>query len=205
VAATDRRSSRLATLHVPLESGPMTVRSSGSGSYRELQVSMRRVLDHDQQVFVSYVLSSSRGEVNDFANLFRGMDAPLLQPGGVARSLTDARNRLLAWGTFNLPRRIVVSPVAEWRSGFRYSFVDQRYLYTGTPNSEAFPAFLATDLVVYKTFTVRKRSADIGMQLFNATNHRNPRDVYSVTGAPRCGEFINSVGPIVRGYMLVKW
>ena len=133
------------------------------------------------------------------------MDAPLLQPGGVARSLTDARNRLLAWGTFNLPRRIVVSPVAEWRSGFRYSFVDQRFLYTGTPNNEAFPAFLATDLVVYKTFTVRKRSADIGMQLFNATNHRNPRDVYSVTGAPRCGEFTNSVGPIVRGYMLVKW
>jgi hypothetical protein len=26
-----------------------------------------------------------------------------------------------------------------------------------------------------------------------------------VMGAPRAGEFTNSVGPILRGYMLLKW
>jgi hypothetical protein len=73
------------------------------------------------------------------------------------------------------------------------------------PNSREFPAFVSTDMVVYKTVTVRKRTADLGVQLFNLTNHRNPRDVYAVLGTPRAGQFTNSVGPILRGYMLLKW
>jgi hypothetical protein len=168
-------------------------------------VSTRRTWANDQQVFVSYVRSSAQGELNDFTEVFRGMDSPLVQPGGMARLTTDARNRVLMWGTFNLPQRVVVSPVVEWRSGFLFSAVNQRYLHEGTPNSRAFPAFVSTDMVVYKTVTVRKRTADLGVQLFNLTNHRNPRDVYAVLGTPRAGQFANSVGPILRGYMLLKW
>jgi hypothetical protein len=37
------------------------------------------------------------------------------------------------------------------------------------------------------------------------TRHANPRDVYPVAGAPLFGTFTNSVGLVVRGYMLVKW
>lgn len=205
VAFTDRRSARLATLHVPTKSGALAVESTGSGHYREIQTSIRRTWGEDQQVFVSYVRSTARGDLNDFATVFQTLDAPLVQPGGLSRLSTDARHRVLAWGTFNLPRRVVVSPVTEWRSGFPYSALDDRYAYAGPPNGCAFPMFFATDLVVYKTFTVRQRSADVGIQLFNATHHRNPRDVYVVAGAPRAGEFTNSVGPILRGYMLLKW
>ena len=128
-----------------------------------------------------------------------------MQPGGIARLAADAPNRVLAWGTFNLPRRVVVSPVVEWRDGFPYSVVDNRYFYASAPNDRRFPAFMSTDFVVYKTFTAKKRNADIGFQLFNATNHFNPRDVYPVIGDPRCNTFTNSVGPILRGYMLLKW
>jgi len=66
-------------------------------------------------------------------------------------------------------------------------------------NMRSFPAFMATDLVIYKTFTVKKRSADLGIQLFNATNHFNPRDVQNNTGSPRAGQFFNSLGTSVRG------
>jgi len=83
--------------------------------------------------------------------------------------------------------------------------VDERYRYVGEPNGATFPAFTAVDLIVFKTFTVRRRSADLGIQLFNAANHFNPRDMYPVTGAARFGTFTNSVGPILRGFMLVKW
>jgi hypothetical protein len=204
VALTNRRSSRLATLNVPRASGDITVESTGSGRYREAQVSVRRTWTHEQQLFVSYVRSYGKGELNDFAAVFQNLDAPLVQPGGVSWLSSDARDRILAWGTFNLPRRVVISPVTEWRSGFPYSAVDPRYLYAGPPNSRRFPSFVATDIVVYKTFTVRKRSADFGVQVFNLTDHRNPRDVYPVVGAPRFGEFTNSVGPILRGYMLLK-
>jgi len=123
----------------------------------------------------------------------------------MSRLASDARNRILVWGTFNLPLRMVVSPVAEWRSGFPYSVLDARYFYASAPNDHVFPSFLSTDMVIYKTFTVRRRSADLGAQVFNITNHRNPRDVYSVSAAPRFGQFTNSIGPILRGYMLVKW
>lgn len=205
VAMTDRRSSRLARLQVPNENGDLIAESSGSSSYREVQVSARRTWAGEQQLFVSYVRSYARGETNDFATVFQALDAPLVQPGGMARLSSDARNRVLAWGTFNLPRRVVISPVAEWRSGFPYSSLNERYGYAESPNTRSFPSFVAADLVAYKTFTVRKRSADVGVQLFNVTNHRNPRDVYPVVGAPRSGQFTNSVGPILRGYLLLKW
>ena len=64
---------------------------------------------------------------------------------------------------------------------------------------------MATDLIVYRNFTVRNRSADLGIQLFNSTSHNNPRDVYPVVGSARFGDFTNSVGAILRGFMLLKW
>jgi hypothetical protein len=205
VSFTNRRTTRLPTLNVPASSGLLFVRGDGVSDYREVQVSARRTFENDQQVFVSYVRSVSTGELNDFAALSQGFDVPLVQPGGSARLAADAPNRVLAWGTFNLPRRVVVSPVVEWRDGFPYSAVDARYFYVGDPNSRRYPAFVSTDLVVYKTFTAKGRNADVGFQLFNATNRFNPRDVYPVVGDPRFGTFTNSVGPILRGYMLLKW
>jgi hypothetical protein len=205
VAVTNRDSTRLATLHVPSESGALLVNSSGTGQYRDAQLSLRRTWDHDQQLFVSYVRSAARGEVNDFAGLFQALDAPLVQPGGMSRLSNDAPHRVVLWGTFNVPGRVVVSPVTEWRSGFPYSVLNDRYLYAGAPNTGTFPSFLSTDLVVYKTFTVRRRSANLGIQAFNLANHGNFRDVYAVVNAPRFGQFTNSVGRILRGYMLLAW
>jgi hypothetical protein len=205
MGVTRRHSTHLATLDVPADGGPMPVQSAGVSSYRELQISVRRTWRDDQQLFVSYVRSATFGEVNDFATLFQTLDAPVLRPGGMARTPTDARNRWIAWGTFNLPRRVVVSPVLEIHSGFPFSAYDQRYDYYGQPNSRQFPTFMAMDIVAYKTLTVRRRTADVGFQLFNATNHFNPRDVYSVVEAPGYGGFTNSVGSILRGFMLLKW
>ena len=201
--ATVRESSRLATLNVPLVSGPLRVDSTGTSSYRELQLSGRRVLPHDQQIFVSYVRSSAIGELNEAAT--QTIDSPLLEPGGRARSSNDARNRILAWGTVNLPFRTVISPAAEWHSGFTYSGRTSRYTYAGAPNSRTFPAFFSLDTVTYKTITVHGFNVDLGVQVFNVTNHWNPRDVFPVVGDPGYGQFANSVGRIVRGYMLLKW
>ena len=205
VSFTDRRSTFMPTLEVPAQSGQMIVHGNGTADYREVQVSGRKTWKNDQQLFVSYVRSVSRGELNDFASLFSGWDVPLVQPGGQSRLAADAPNRVLAWGTFNLPQSIVVSPVVDWHDGFPYSNVDSRYFYAGTPNSERFPRFVSMDLIVYKTFHAKGRAADAGFQLFNATNHYNPRDVYPVVGDPRRGTFANSVGPILRGYILMKW
>lgn len=203
---TRRRSTRLATLEVPRGGGALAVVSNGRSTYEEFHVSVRQVWHDSQQLFVSYVRSSAHGELNDFMTLFAGFDQPLLQPGGMSRLAADAPNRWLAWGTVNTPLwGIVVSPVMEWHSGFPYSVVDERYFYRGEPNGAAFPAFMAVDMIAYKTVTYKKRAADVGIQLFNVTNHKNPRDVYPVSGARRYGTYTNSVGPILRGFMMIKW
>jgi hypothetical protein len=202
---TTRQSSRLPTLNVPISGGDVHVESTGTSTYREMQFSVRRTWPHDQLLFLSYVQSSSVGELNEFATLFQTMDTPLIEPGGRARATNDARHRVLAWGTFNLPFRTVVSPVTEWRSGFTYSARSSQYAYAGVPNTRTFPNFLSTDLVVYKTFSARGRNADFGVQIFNLMNRWNPRDVFPVLGEPRFGQFANSVGRIFRGYMLLKW
>src|SRR5262249_52496853 len=152
VTFTSRQSRRLATLRVPVEGGSLSVESDGAGQYREVQFSARRTFADDQQIFVSYVRASSDGELNDFGSIFTAMDNPLLQPAGRARTSNDAPHRILSWGTFNLPRRVVASPVAEWRSGFPYSSLNARQYYDGTPNERSFPHFIAVDAVVYKTF-----------------------------------------------------
>ena len=207
IGFTKRESSRLATLDVPSQTGtvPIAIRSNGTASYHEIQLSVRQTWTDGQQIFASFVRSSAEGELNDFASVTQTFDVPLIQTGGRARFAADAPNRLLVWGTFNFPRKIVLSPVVEWRSGFPYSMLTQRQRYFGTPNSQRYPPFMAADAVIYKTFTVHNRSADLGLQIFNITNHFNPRDVYAVVGSPQFGGFANGVGRIVRGYMLVKW
>jgi hypothetical protein len=203
---TRRRATRIATLDVPGGGGgSLAVRSDGRSNYEELQVSARQVWGGNQQLFVSYVHSSARGELNDFMTLFTAFDQPLLQPGGMSRLAADAEHRWLAWGTVNLPFSLVASPVMEWHSGFPYSAVDSRYFYAGPPGQGSFPAFMSVDLIAYKTVTYKNRAADVGVQLFNVTNHSNPRDVYPVVDAPRFGTFANSVGTILRGFMTIKW
>lgn len=202
---TVRRSDRIATLDVSSTGGPLTVASTGRNTYREFQFSARKLLPADQQVFVSYVNASAKGELNDFSALFQGFDAPLLQPGGRARLATDARHRWLTWGTFNAPLKFVVSPVFEVRSGFRYSALTDRQTYAAAPNGEAYPVFMSLDLIISRPIERFGHAADFGIQLFNATNHQNPRDVYPVVGAPGYGTFTNSVGTILRGFMLIKW
>jgi hypothetical protein len=200
-----RNASHLATLDVRPAEGSLLVSSTGQSAYREAEVAVRRTWGEGNQLFASYTRSSARGEINDFASLFTTGDVEILQPGSASRLAADAPHRLLAWGTFNLPAGFTVAPAVDWHSGFPYSPVDAQLTYVGAPNSRSFPAFFSLDLVVYKSLTIAHRKVRLNVQLFNATDHFNPRDVFTVVGAPRFGTFTNSVGPTVRGDIGVNW
>jgi hypothetical protein len=200
-----RRSSRLATLSVRETEGSLVVESAGKSTYRGVEAALRHTWGARDQVFVSYTRSSARGELNDFSTLFASGDTEILQPGGVARLGSDAPHRLLAWATISLPAGFGLAPAVEWRSGFPYSVIDAQRELVGPPNSASFPPFFSLDLVVDKTITVKGKRVKLNVQVFNATNHKNPRDVFAVVGAPRFGTFVNSVGPTVRGDIGVDW
>ena len=205
LGVTYRQASRLATLDVRADEGSLLVSSTGRSTYREAEAAIRHTWGQASLLFVSYTRSSARGEINDFASLFAIGDLEILQRGGTARLAADAPNRVLAWGTFDLPAGFGLSPAMEWHSGFPFAVVDARRQYVGQPNTGSYPAFLSLDLVLYKTLTIKGKAVKLNVQLFNATNHFNPRDVFTVAGAPRFGTFTNSVGPTVRGDISVNW
>jgi hypothetical protein len=195
----------LPTIQVPPLGGDITVVSTGTSTYKELAVSVRQTWRADRELFVSYVRSSSIGDVNDYGTLIADLDAPLFEPAGQAPMLTDSPHRLRSWATFQFPNDIVISPAADWRTGFPYSVYDIYRHYVGRAGSERFPNYFSLDITAFKTFDIVSHKWDLGMQFFNVTNHFNPRDVIAVAGTSRFGHFTNSFGVTLGGYMRVRW
>jgi len=204
-AVRQRNGSRLPTVDVPPAGGLALLEGSGESRYRELQVSLRKTWPNESQIFVSYVRASAIGEMNDYGSLFTNLDAPLLEPGARAPTAGDVPHRLRGWGTFSLPLRVVVSPAVEWRTGFPYSALNLFQHYAAPPNGERFPNYFSADLTAFKTFDVFARKMDLGLQFFNVTGHSNPRDVVAVVDSPHYGEFANTFGITLAGYMQVRW
>lgn len=200
-----RTGSHLPTVAIRPDGGDAVLASTGESLYRELQISVRQVWTQEAQLFVSYVHAASRGESNDFGSMFTNLDTPLLEPGETAPTTTDVPDRLRAWTTFTLPRRVVISPALDWRTGFPYSVQDSYRHYVGGLNTERLPAHFAVDLTAFKTFDVFSRKMDLGLQIFNLTDHFNPRDVIAVVPSPRFGELTNNPGITLGGYMQVRW
>lgn len=200
-----RRGAHLPTVSVAPATGMAILESSGTSRYHEVQFSLRQTWSEDAQLFVSYVHAATQGDFNDFGSLFSNLDAAFLEPNSTVVNAADVPNRLRAWATFLLPRRIVVSPTVDWRTGFPYSRQDVYRHYVDTPNSERFPTLFAVDLTAFKTFDLFARKMDLGLQVFNLTNHFNPRDVISVVSSSRFGELTNNPGITFGGYMQVRW
>jgi hypothetical protein len=201
-----RKSTDLPTVMVGSEGGDAVLASAGDSVYRELQISVRQAWSADAQLFVSYVHAMTSVESNDFGSMFTNLDAPLLEPNDAASpAIADVPRRLRGWSTFTLPHRVVISPAVEWRTGFPYSVQDMYRHYVGGFNTQRLPVYFAVDLTAFKTFDVFSRKMDLGVQVFNLTNHFNPRDVISVIGSPRFREMTNDPGVTFGGYMQVRW
>lgn len=205
IGSTVRASSHLATLEVRPTSGLLTVGSTGQARYREIELALRHTWGDGNESFVSYTRSSARGDVNDFSTLFAAGDTEVLRPGGSGRLPADAPHRWLAWLSLNAPRGFIVAPTVEWHSGFPYTPLTTRLDYAAALTSASYPSFFSLDLGLFKTFDVQRRRIKTGIQVFNTTNHFNPRDVYAVPGSPRFGAFTNSVGPTLRGVLTFLW
>ena len=201
-----RKGSDLPTVMVGAAGGEAVLASTGDSDYREMQISVRKVWSPEAQFFVSYVRAASRVESNDFGSMFTNLDTPLLEPNDSASpGIADVPHRLRAWSTFALPHRVVISPAVDWRSGFPYSAQDIYRHYVGGFNTERLPTYFAVDLTAFKTVAAFTRKVDLGLQVFNLTNHFNPRDVISVVDSPRFGELTNNLGVTFGGYMQVRW
>ncbi|HVS20631.1 MAG TPA: TonB-dependent receptor, partial [Pyrinomonadaceae bacterium] len=171
------------------------LRSAGHATYRALELTSRFNFKKDDQIYVSYVRSRSRGDLNDFNSYFGDLGAPIIRPNQYSNLAFDVPNRLIAWGKVSLPQKASISPIFEWRSGFPFSVRDDQQNFVGVRNSDLtrFSRFLSLDVELAKEFQLTKK---YGLRLsvlgFNLTNHFNPRDVHSNIADRQFGEFFAS-------------
>lgn len=189
------------------DTGTLVLSSRGRSRYRELQLLAAYTKPPIGSWNASYVWSGARGDLNTVDNFLGDFPAFVVRRNEYAPLPFDAPHRFLIYGEIRTRYDITVSPSLEVRSGFPFSFVDERLDFVGARNKAGrFPTFFSLDAQVIKGFAIPRfvpglegRMARIGVAVFNITNHFNPRDVQSNLGSPRFGEFFNSLSTSVRG------
>ena len=180
--------------------GILVLKSRGLSRYKELQV----LAIYNSQRFhnwnLSYVWSGARGSLNTADNFLGDFPAFVVRANQFGTLPFDTPHRFLAYGEMKAPHSITVMPALEIRSGFPFSFVNDRLDFVGARNQARFPMFLSLDASILKGFTLPflDKKARAGVVILNITNHFNPRDVQNNTGSLHVGQFFNSLGTSVR-------
>ncbi|MEO8434921.1 MAG: carboxypeptidase regulatory-like domain-containing protein [Pyrinomonadaceae bacterium] len=183
--------------------GALLLQNIGRSLYRELQAVARLRFQEGRNIFLSYVRSQARGDLNDYNSYFGNLRHPVIRPNEYGRQAFDVPNRVLFWGDFALPYDIVATPVVEWRSGFPFSLLNEKQDYVGPRNGGGrFPQLFTLDVLVTKglqiPFRGKKYRGRVGVTVFNITNHWNPRDVQNNLASSQFGTFYNSPGRSFR-------
>jgi hypothetical protein len=173
--------------------------NSGQSQYREFQVTARYKFRERDEFVASYVRSSAKGDLNDFNSYFGNFENPIIRQNERSLLPWDAPNRFLFWGQFHVKHGFTLAPVLDLRTGFPYSIIDQERNFVG-PRDRAgrFPTFASLDLQVLKSVSLpgrwKKYRAELGLKVFNLTNHFNPRDFQNNLASDAFGGFSNGVG-----------
>jgi outer membrane receptor protein involved in Fe transport len=186
----------------PVESASTTVLgldNSGSSRYRELEVTARYRFRERDEFTASYVRSSARGDLNDFNSYFSNFQNPIIQANERSLLPWDVPNRFLFRGEFHVPYRITLTPVLDLRTGFPYSIIDEDRNFVGPRNlAGRYANFASLDLQVTRTVSMIGRfqnyRIELGLKVFNLTNHFNPRDFQNNLDSDAFGGFYNGVG-----------
>jgi hypothetical protein len=183
--------------------GLLFLENSGRSRYRELQAVARFRFQESRNIYLSYVRSDARGNLNDFNTYFGNQKHPVLRPDEYGKQPYDVPNRLLFWGDFGLPFHIVATPVFDWHSGFPFSLLNEQQDFVGARNEGGrFPQLMTLDLLVTKAVSIpfrgKRYKGRAGFTIFNITNHWNPRDVQNNVDAAQFGTFYNSADRSVR-------
>lgn len=173
--------------------------NSGQSRYREFQVTARYKFREHDEFSASYVRSSAEGDLNDFNSYFGNFENPIIKPNERSRLPWDSPNRFLFWGEFRARYGITLAPVLDVRNGFPYSIIVAQRDFVGARNRAGrFPIFISLDMQVMKSVRLpgrwKKYRAELGLKVFNLTNHFNPRDFQNNLASADFGTLSNGVG-----------
>jgi hypothetical protein len=190
-----------------LNDSQLLLKNNGTSRYREFQILGRFRFQEKRNLYLAYIRSKAEGDLNDFNSYFGNTRNPIIRKNEFSIQPFDAPHRLLFWGDISLPKGITFTPVVDWRSGFPFSFVNERQDFVSPRNlAGRFPRFFSLDLQVTKEYTIKvpqwkfipqkfrgkKYPGRFGVKLFNITSHFNPRDFQNNIDAVDFGTFYNS-------------
>ena len=192
----DRRGSHeLVVNPVDLVSGLQSVvllSSDGRSRYREGEIGVDYTHGTLGDLHATYVRSNARGDLNSFTPFFGAVMAPIIGVNAYAPLSSDAPHRLLVRGRLSPTRRWLLLGVADWRTGFPYSRVDEMLDFVGERHSERFPNVFRVELGVERRFKIGKLEPWIGVRANNAFSAFLPADVQANISSPAFGSFYNS-------------
>jgi hypothetical protein len=179
----------------------MVLGSGGSAETRQMEFTSRVGANANRQFYFSYVRQYAYGDVSSAANYLGNFPYPVVRSGLVSALPSEIPNRFLLWGTYSLPKRFMVNPHLELRSGFPYQPTDalQQWVETTGPQYR-YPRYFSADMAVAKDFQVRQEHAvRLTVTVQNITNHFNPLQVHSNIADPQYGQFF---GNYARKFLL---
>lgn len=171
---------------------------TGSSHYYGVQGTVQYKPNERQELNISFLHSKARGDLNIPSDVFVPFQQPVIHPNLSGILPSDVPNRFVVWGTFTLPMKLVVAPVADTHTGLPYSVVDAFQNYVGEPNAARFPMYFSLDLQVTRDFPMsalpllekaKNRTIRAGIFSFDVTNHRNANAVFNSLASPYFGAF----------------
>ena len=188
----------------------LTMSNGGTDRYREFQLSLRYRLSGTGHLTVSYVRSSSFGDLNDLGSIYGPTPSALILPNERAPLRFDVPHRMLTWAEFNLPWGFKTIPVWELRSGFPHSKTDEYRDFIGPRNRAGrFPLYNALDLQITKKVNIHFRGKDrrfrAGIRLFNLVNNFNPQDYQDNIFSAHYGVFYRGIKRKIRAVFEIEY
>ena len=175
--------------------GAVLLAGAGGARYRQFEATARVRLAEERELYISYVRSRGRGDLNDFANYLGTFPVPIIRDNQFSNLPADLPNRFLSWATFLLPHKLRLYPAMEFRSGFPYMVTNAAQKYVGVPNRTRFPDFFSLDTRVAKDIQVNpKYAVRLSVSGFNLMNHFNPEAVHGNMADPAFGFFFGHRG-----------
>jgi carboxypeptidase family protein len=180
----------------PTGNSLLLLTNTGASRYHEFESTLRIRRWEKADINISYIRSLARGDLNTLSQLYVPFEQPVIRPNLFGELPSNVPNRLVTWSTFQLPVGVTASPIFDVHSGFPYSALDVFQNYVGPPNSLRFPTFLSLDLKLSRNFSIpliallKKHKFRGSVEVFNLTNHLNPRDVFTNVTSPFFGQFV---------------
>ncbi|MFZ0796737.1 MAG: carboxypeptidase regulatory-like domain-containing protein [Terriglobales bacterium] len=166
--------------------------ASGSAHTRQAEFTARIGAASNRQFFFSYVRQYARGDISDANSYLGNYPYPVVRDSLSASLPSEIPNRFLLWGSYAFPRKIMVTPHAEFRNGFPYQPTDvfQQYVATTFGPQYRFPRYFSLDLRISKDIQVdAKHAVRLSGTVRNLTGHFNPLEVHSNIADPQYGDF----------------